>query len=220
MISGRSDKDAAPSVLTMMPKQSLATHSKTAAMPIPPESPHSHLVFTGHLPLAWQELAVLPDAAELQHLEQTNLHILHTLFALDIHAGDYGDDPATSSNASELKRLDFKVSVLLELVGQLFARQQAIPSERLLTLTVNELIWRTNAPPTAAPLRLELYCNLSYPRPLILHALTSEIVPLEDDYQIKAAIYQSGEPLQEALERYIFLRHRRLIANRRGNSQR
>ncbi len=190
-------------------------------MPIAPESPHSNLVFTGHLPLAWQELSTLPDAAELQDLEQTNLHILHILFALDIHAGDYGDDPSAASSASEMKRLDFKVSLLLEMVGHLLANQQTIPPERPLTLTVTDLTWRADLAPTLnTPLRLELYCNLNYPRSLILHAHASEIVSIESDYQIKATINQPSEPLQEALERYIFLRHRRLIANRRGNSQR
>lgn len=190
-------------------------------MPIAPESPHSSLVFSGHLPLAWRELSALPDAAELQHLEQTNLHILHILFALDIHAGDYGDDPSAPSSASDIKRLDFKVSLLLEMVGHLFANQQTLPPERPLTLTVTDLSWRTDvAPSLNAPLRLELYCNLNYPRPLILHAHAREIVSIENDYQIKATIDQPSEPLQEALERYIFLHHRRMIANRRGNSQR
>lgn len=190
-------------------------------MLIAPESSLSNLVFTGRLPLAWQELPALPDAAELQHLEQTNLHILRTLFALDIHAGDYGDDPSAFTGASELKRLDFKVSLLLELVGHLFAGQQAIPPERSLTLTVTDLIWRTNAALSPSiPLRLELYCNLSYPRPLVLHAYASDIVPVENDYQIRATFHLPSEPLQEALERYIFLRHRRLIANRRSNRQR
>ncbi len=190
-------------------------------MPTLPEISHSSLVFTGCLPLAWHQLPTLPEAAEFQHLEQANLHILHTLFALDIHTGDYGDDPTLSSGVSELKRLDFKVSVLLELVGHLFAGQQAVPPEHLLTLTATELIWHTKvAPPENTPLRLELYCNLGYPRPLILHASAAEIVPFQDNHQVKATIYPPSEALQEALERYIFLRHRRLVANRRGNSQR
>lgn len=190
-------------------------------MPIAHESPHSNLAFTGFLPLAWQELPTLPEPNERQHQEKINLHTLHILFALDIHAGDYGDDPITFTSASELKRLDFKVSLLLEMVGQLFARQQAIPPERALTLTVNELNWRADAAPTAsATLRLELYCNLSYPHPLILYAHIDEIISIENDFQIKATLHQPGEPLQEALERYIFLQHRRAIANQRGNSQR
>jgi hypothetical protein len=183
-----------------------------------PESSTSSLSFTGRLPLAWRELSALPDEVELQHLEQANLTLLHTLFALDIHAGDHGDDPMALANASELKRLDFKVSLLLGLVGQLLAHQQAVPPEHALTLTVDDLSWRaTTAPSVGIPLRLELYCNLSYPRPLILHAQASEIVPLEGDHQIKAVFGPIGAPMHEALERYIFLQHRRSIASRRSH---
>ena len=190
-------------------------------MTSPPEPSTSGLIFTGYLPLAWRELPAPPDETELQHLEQANLNVLHTLFALDIHAGDHGDDPMALANATELKRLDFKVSLLLGLVGQLLAHQQAVPPEHLLTLTVHDLIWRAaTAPSVGAPLRLELYCNLSYPRPLILHAQVSEIVPHEGDHQIKAAFYPISPPMNEALERYIFLQHRRNIANFRSNRPR
>jgi hypothetical protein len=181
----------------------------------------SSLIFTGQLPLAWRELPTLPDETELRTIEHSNLAILHTLFALDIHSGDHSDDPSLLANASELKRLDFKVGLLLELVGQLFARQQAIPMEHPLTLTVNDLSWDADASPSpGALLQLEIYCNLSYPHPLILHAEVTDITVLGSKCNIKARLYQPSVPLQEALERYIFLQHRRLIANRRGNSQR
>lgn len=185
------------------------------------DTQHSSLVFNGCLPLAWRELPAFPDDAELKHLEQNNLHTLNVLFALDIHVGDYGDDPALLFGTSELKRLDFKVGLLLEMVGILFANQQAVPPERQLTLTVAGLSWRTDVIPSPqALLRLELYGSLSYPRPLILHAAVSETLAVDGAHQVKAAFYQPGEPLQESLERYIFLRHRRMIANQRGNSQR
>ena len=183
--------------------------------------PTSSLTFTGCLPLAWRELPAPPDEVELRNIEQANLTVLHTLFALDIHAGDYSDDPSALTNASELKRLDFKVSLLLEMVGQLLARQQAIPPQHPLTLTVNDLSWQAAAaPPVGALLQLDLYCNLSYPRPLILYAQVADTVASESDYPIKAAFYRPSTALQEALERYIFLQHRRFIANRRGNSPR
>jgi Atypical PilZ domain, cyclic di-GMP receptor len=183
-----------------------------------PTEPASNLTFTGCLPLAWRELSVLPDAAELRHQEQTNLTILHTLFALDIHVGD---DPSALTNASDLKRLDFKVGLLLELVGQLLAGQRAAPPERPLILTVHDLSWgAATAPPANALLQLELYGNLCYPRPLIMHAKVNEISFSQDEYQIKATFFPVSPPIQEALERYIFLQHRRFIANRRGNSQR
>ncbi len=191
------------------------------AISIPVESSASSLLFTGHLPLAWQELPAPPDETELHNLEQSNLAVLRTVFTLDIHAGDYSDDPTIFTNANELKRLDFKVSLLLEMVGQLFARQQAIPADRPLTLTVHDLAWQADtALSVGTLLRLELYCNLSYPRPLILHAQVSNTAFIAGSYQTKAAFYQVSAPLQEALERYIFLQHRRFIANHRGTNQR
>ncbi len=184
----------------------------------------SSLIFTGQLPLAWRELPTWPGETELRLIEQSNLATLHTLFALDIHVGDYSDDPGALANVSELKRLDFKVGLVLELVGQLLARQKAIPLERPLTLTVNELSWDADADACPAPgalLQLELYCNLSYPHPLVLHAEVADITATDNNKcRIKATLRQPDAPLQEALERYIFLQHRRFIGNRRGNSQR
>ena len=179
------------------------------------------LVFAGRLPLAWRELPDPPDKIEIRELERANLINLHTLFALDIHSGDSGDDPIALANATELKRLDFKVGLLLELVGQLYARQQAIPPECSLTLTVNGLNWRTGAaPPVDSLLRLELYCNLSYPRPLVLHARVVETIPYPGGWEIRTHFHDPSESLQEALERYIFLQHRRAVAHsRRGGSR-
>ena len=191
-------------------------------MPAPsPDSPANGLVFAGRLPLTWQEMATLPDEMELRELDRTNLQVLNTLFALEIHAGDFGDDPSVLAGASELKRLDFKVSLLLELVGQLFARQQNIPPERLLILAVDSLIWPADAALALnSLLRLELYCNLSYPRPLLLPAQVAEITPAANGWRIQARFHAPSLSLQEALERYIFLQHRRAIANSRRHSPR
>jgi hypothetical protein len=159
------------------------------------DSSASGLVFTGRLPLAWHEVLEQPNAIELKSLERTNLLNLHTLFALDIHAGDFSDDPITLANATELKRLDFKVGLLLEMVGQLYARQQAIPAEHSLTLMVNGLIWQAEtAPATGVLLQLELYCSLSYPRPLVLYARTTQIVSEGSGWQIQAQLENPRSP--------------------------
>jgi hypothetical protein len=187
----------------------------------PADSSPPGLVFAGRLPLAWHQLANLPDEIELRTLERSNLANLRTLFALEIHAGDSGDDPVALASANELKRLDFKVGILLELVGQLYARQQAIPPERALTLTTTGLIWRDTEPlATDCALRLDLYCNLNYPRPLVLHARVTETVAFAGGWEIRTLFQEPSESLQEALERYIFLQHRRAIAHsRRGDSR-
>ena len=114
-----------------------------------------------------------------------------------------------------------KVGLLLELVGELYARQQAIPPEHSLTLTVTGLNWRAEiAPPPGCLLRLELYCNLSYPRPLVFHAQVAETISDSGGWQIRTRFQDPSESLQEALERYIFLQHRRAIAHSRRSASR
>ncbi len=180
------------------------------------DSSNSGLVFTGRLPLAWREVVKPPNAIELQSIERSNLLNLHTLFALDMHVGDFSDDPITLANATELKRLDFKVGLLLEMVGQLYARQQAIPAEHSLTLMVNGLMWQAEtAPAPGVLLELELYCSLSYPRPLTLYARLAESAAENDGWRIRALFENPSAALHEALERYIFLQHRRTIAHSR-----
>lgn len=179
------------------------------------------LVFTGRLPLAWRELPDLPDTIAIREQERANLSNLHTLFALDIHAGDSGDDPTALANATELKRLDFKVGLLLELVGQLYARQQDIPAEHTLTLAVTGLSWHAEAaPPAGSLLRIELYCSLSYPRPLVFHARVSATTPYPGGWHVQTRFQDPSELLQEALERYIFLQHRRAVAHSRRSGMR
>jgi len=67
---------------------------------------------------------------------------------------------------------------------------------------------------------VELYCNLSYPRPLVLHARVTETAPQPGGWRLQTRFDETDEPLQEALERYIFLQHRRAIANSRRSSLR
>jgi hypothetical protein len=53
-----------------------------------------------------------------------------------------------------------------------------------------------------------------------LHAQASEIASLEGEDQLRAMFYPTSAPMEEALERYIFLQHRRNIASRRSHRQR
>ena len=105
---------------------------------------------------------------------------------------------------------------------QNYLRQQHIPPERLLTLAVDSLSWSADtAPPPDGLLQLELYCNLSYPRPLILPAQVVDSSPLPDSgWHIQARFHTPSPALQEALERYIFLQHRRAIASQRRHPAR
>jgi hypothetical protein len=181
-------------------------------------APGHGLAYTGHLPLAWSELAALPSSTELTNLDYANLDVLRNILALEIQAGDPSEDPL-ESGSQDMARLDLKLNLLLELVGQLFAQHHMIPPAHPLTLMADGMLWQATAAPTLnSLLRIEVYCHLKYPRPLVLHGQVTEVSPQADGWSVQTLFRGLGEPVREDLERFIFIHHRRTIAyNRRRN---
>lgn len=178
------------------------------------------LIYEGHLPLVWNEIPALPADTELSGLEYANLEVLRTIFALETHTGEPHDDTAETAS-SELARLDFKVNLLLDLVGQVLARQLAIPKARQLTLMPDKILWRDSVAPAPDRLvRIELYLTPKYPRPLTLHGQVREVRSLPEGQTILAEFLSPGDALQEGLERFIFVHHRRAIAYNRRRGKR
>ena len=177
------------------------------------------LAYEGRLPLAWSELASLPSDAELAGLEYANLEILRAIFTLESQSSDPSED-SPEIDSQDVARLDFKLNLLLELVGQLFARHQMIPEPHSLTLMPEGLFWQAAAAPALnSLLRIEVYGSLKYPRPLVLHGQVIEVNPLIDGWAIGTAFHGLGELVQENLERFIFIHHRRTIAYNRHRSK-
>lgn len=177
--------------------------------------PHHGLIYGGHLPLAWKPLSALPADTELAALDYANSEVLRTIFALESHVGEISED--TEGKSPDLVRLDFKVNLLLDLVGQLLSKQLVIPHSRELTLTADGMLWQeSNAPPPDSLLRIELYLNLRYPRPLALHARVREI----QDRRVAVAFCGQSEAVREGLERFIFVHHRRAVAQSRLKNRR
>lgn len=180
---------------------------------------HRGLVYEGHLPLSWKAVPTLPGDNEMTSLEYTNSEVLRTLFALESHPSDLGED--NEGKSQDLVRLDFKVNLLLDLVGQLLTQQLVIPEARELTLMANGILWQdTDPPPVASVLRIELYLNMRYPRPLVLHGRVQDIRQLPQNWTAEMEFYEQGESVREGLERFIFVQHRRTIAQNRLKNRR
>lgn len=173
------------------------------------------LVFEGHLPLAWGIIDSLPGTAELEKQSYGNVEILKILSLLDMPLGESGEDtPDTKSQ--DIARLDLKVNMLLELVGQLFIQQQLMPDAQHLILTPDSLSWQADKKLDLDDLlQIELYCSLKYPRPLRLYGQVNHMNAQSTGWQIKVTFQALGEALEEALESFIFVHHRRAIAQRR-----
>lgn len=170
------------------------------------------IVYEARLPLAWKVLTVKPDEPQLAVINENNEAILRTISSLEDFAPDHTED--LSGLNQEIARIDVKLNLLLDLVGQLLAAQSTIPSNMVVRLGAVAVEWSgTNLPGVGQYVQIELYLHRSYPRPLCLLGSvragqlgeSSVIVPFEG----------IGEPVQDALERLIFRHHRRRIAQAR-----
>ena len=171
------------------------------------ESLGTGVVLVESLPVSWQVWTGIP--ADTAHQRQANEETLRVILSLDEHPhGELADqDPAL---AHELVRLESKLNLVLELLGQLLVKQLALPPEVPVQLHAGGLEWETpTAPPTDARILIELYpCN-RFPRPLQLSA-TVRTAPRAG--WAAASFDDLGEVVQDQLEMLIFRHHRRRVA--------
>lgn len=162
------------------------------------------------LPLSWSVMA--DEAAPLsQAVEQQNLNRLHIILGLDdsslreLHEEESG-------LVAEIQRLDFKINIVLELVSHLVTAGRALPEAVSATLSHGALVWESgkDVPPQGARIELELFFDLRFPFPLVLHGRVESL----DSQSSKVTVVFDPFPesIQEMLEKYVFRCHRRHIA--------
>ena len=173
------------------------------------------LVYEDQLPLHWQAVVAPMDATHWLHLHETNEDVLRSLSMLEEHPHEIVEEhPAV---AHELRRLDFKLNLLLDMVGLLVARDLALPARVLLRLAAHGLEWSTPQPPALGSLaRLELYLSSKLPRPLVLLGRIQSHSPAADGLSRVVAVFEDLSELEaDWLEKIIFVHHRRQVAHAR-----
>lgn len=171
-----------------------------------------------NLPLEWVPMSEAAGAAAADEL--ANQNCLKIILSLDEAVHDALDESIELSQ--ELQRLDFKISIILELVARLVSQNTALPESVPLKLSPKAIHWSARTPPAplGQSLQLKLYLDRRFPFPL---CLTGRIASLEDvagGCQVFVALDRMQEHTQELLEKYIFRCHRRHVARMKtGNSQ-
>lgn len=165
------------------------------------------------LPLAWQVLPALPDAEAVRREAEAAREVLRALLVLALGPGEPVDDgagPAPGERGGELTRLERKLDLALDLLGRLLARSLDLPAMHAVRLSPQSLIWQSDEIPAAGPVAVELYLDARYPLPLCLsgnaHGAAGEI---------RVDFGAADPPLRDALERLIFLYHRRRLGRER-----
>ncbi len=175
------------------------------------------LILETCLPLDWQPLAAPLTPEEMGRLERDNLDVLRVVSALETPVGESGEE-GNDGNATELARLDFKLNLLLDMVGQLLSRELTLPDTRPLTLTPVELHWRDfDTPPSGGLTQVRLWLTGRYPHPIVLPAIVERVTEVAEGgpTAVTARFQDLGGALRAALERHIFVQHRRHTARRR-----
>lgn len=159
------------------------------------------------LPLAWQPASAFPQAllAEWMH---GNLVCLQALSALESHDKEF-DASATGEHAAG--RLEAKVDLLLQLVGELMRKQQPnLPSVEVI-LGAQEIVWESATPiAVGSQGAITLFLSPRMHWPLILPAHVSQV----QGTKIHAKLIHVSEDVQEWLERTLFRYHRRAMQAR------
>lgn len=194
------------------------------------------LVYATALPLQWVP-EVSSDPAYLIHLQYRNERLLRQLAILEQQGSEVIEEHGAGQ---ELQRIEAKINLLLDLAGDLLARQSGLRPAVAVRISARSVQWpvagaapaptmpipaagmheaatptaeapTTGALATGALGEVHLWLRPDLPRPLCLPA---RIVAVGD--WIEAEYCGLGESLLDSLEKTIFRYHRRQVAMTRA----
>ena len=172
------------------------------------------LSYRDRIPLACLALATAPTPAELAHWQDHNLRLLAALALLEERPrrGD-ADEPLSL----EVERLHLKFDLLLEMLAVLLRQQQPLPPPRSVRIAPEGIVWQTDGREEAgSPVLLQLHLHPGLPSPLLWPAQ----LLAADAGETSARLLPRGEACAAALERHVFTRHRRSVAEARSPAAR
>lgn len=176
------------------------------------------LVYEDMLPLEWNGLDAEPDGAYIAHLNESNDDMLRMLAIMEEHFAEKVDEG--TNFAAEIMRVEAKINLLLDMVGQILANHLMLPEPVPVRLGSRGIEFAHTAPPGRNDLiLLSLYLQQRYPRPL---EMVGRVVSVDDAgegaYWVRVRYEHLSASVQDWLEKFIFRRHRRLVAHSRSAS--
>ncbi|WP_293388440.1 PilZ domain-containing protein [Nevskia sp.] len=165
------------------------------------------LSYDAAMPVSWTPLVALPGAVRLEQFNEDNLRVLAAVALLDEQRGSGTAADESSPIDAEIARLNQKLNLVIDLLGFLVSQNAPAAEARRVRLSWQGLVFSGEQPLGDIGL-VSLRLNRSVPQPLVWPA---RIVHVDGD-ECHARFEAFGDALQTALERHVFLRHRRAIA--------
>jgi hypothetical protein len=170
---------------------------------------HNELACQDHLPVLFRGLSRPPPIAETAALTERNIRTLQVCAMLE-EQGALEKSEEKSLHSADMLRLEAKLNLVLDLLGQVLAAQTPRPAPVPIRFNALGATWMSQKPPRPGELGLlEIYLRDSLPQPLVLLA---NVTSVSTDGQVKATFAPPGEVTADLLEKLAFRRHRRQIA--------
>ena len=166
------------------------------------------------MPLRWTTLTELPGVVEAERYAEANARVLAAVALLEEHV-QVGDEP--SPHELELQRIHQKLNLLIEMFGGFLSQQITRPEETPVRLSWRNISWDAPASTSSGSLAIgtlglvELQLSAMLPQMLRLPAR----IVANHDGVVSAEFDTLGEVGQRALERHVFMWHRREVAETR-----
>jgi len=168
------------------------------------------------VPLYWSADAQLVSSARLAALGHQIEETLQAVTGLEDLRAPVVDD--TSQAGQGMARLEFKLNLVLELLSELISQSQERPPPHQVKIGARQVYWTAgadNTPAVGDTGILDLYVHPLYVRPLRLPGQVSTIDATGDHARVTLELAELEPMAQDALERWIFVHHRRSVAQAR-----
>ncbi len=172
---------------------------------------YNELAYHDVLPVVWRSREQPFSRFELTGLEESNLVLLQACVAMQEQpARDHGEDAGPLAN--ELARLDFKLNLVLQLLGKLVLRDR-MPVATSVRFNAHGASWTAIGPVPGTDERgvLRIHLHESLPQPLELAAVISAV----EGSLVRAHFEDLPDAVGELIQRLAFLCHRRDVADAR-----
>lgn len=170
---------------------------------------HNELAYEDVLPVGWRPLLRPLDLAAVAVLTERNVRTLQVCATIE-EQGPVEKAEDKSLHSADLQRLEVKMNLVLELMGQLLAAHQPRPQPTSLRFNALGAVWRKGAPLRVGEQGLlDVYLRESLAQPLTLIANVTQV---SVEGVVKVAFTPPGEATADLIEKLAFRRHRRLVA--------
>lgn len=171
------------------------------------------LSWEGALPLDWRVLDRLPDRDQLARADERNIALLNALALIEEGAVRQAEEP--SPLLAQMERLEAKFDLVLTLLTEALLPESAAPAPVPLRLSSRGLIFDAGSPAEpGTAVEISIHFSASLPRPVVLYGTVVEPLPGEESH-LSVEFRPMDPGVKERLERLVFRRHRRSIAQLR-----